>query len=165
MAPRYEPSSLMNSPVRMARSSNTGLPLPDTPTLIVQWRRIVLAGLQGWTLESIWTGFTGYRLENAYHCKSTTTINEHEFVIYEFSNDQNDKLELRTEREAGERNVNSSAISVSSMGSLATTNLEASSSIATPPDFPCRNSSRSWLSIASMKRRIAKLSGSIGRAS
>jgi len=71
---------------------------------VVVWVQFVMMGLQGWTLQSIamWLELTSYRLEKAYHCKSTTR-NQHEFIVYEFTNEHKNKLELRSDRSVGER--------------------------------------------------------------
>ena len=127
---------------------------PD-PMPIDLWMELVKTCLQGRTLESttMCRELTGYRLETASHCKETNTPNEHEFVIYEFSNPQKQKLELRTDRAAGQRKHSAS----SSVESFAT-EPEESSSIHT---FSSR-SSRSSLEL--VKESIPRVSGFIRQA-
>jgi len=130
------------------------------PMLIDTWIHVVMSCLRGWTSESIamWQELTGYRLEKASHCKVTTTRNEHEFVIYEFRNDKRQKLELRTDRSAGERKRTMSTSSLSSsMESIVTnfTDFEA------PSPRPSPWSSRLSLPLISMKGSISKVTGSI----
>ncbi|KAF8330116.1 hypothetical protein F5887DRAFT_1163131 [Amanita rubescens] len=73
------------------------IPCVSTPMAVVAWVELVMASLQGWTSESaaLWLGLTDYRLDKTYHCKAH---NEHEFVIYEFTDEHKNKLELRTGR-------------------------------------------------------------------
>ena len=125
---------------------------PD-PMPIDIWMELVTTCLQGRTLESIamCQELTGYRLETASHCKETNTPNEHEFVIYEFSNFQKQKLELRTDRAAGQRKHSVS----SSVESFATEPEDSSSST---------KSSRSSLMLESVKETIPRVSGFIRQA-
>jgi len=76
---------------------------------VVVWAELVMTCLRGWSLQSAatWLELMGYRLDKAYQCKFTNTRNEHdehEFVIYEFTNKRKNKLELRTDRAVVERN-------------------------------------------------------------
>jgi hypothetical protein len=122
------------------------------------WMELVTTCLQGRTLESITMRreLTGYRLETASHCKETNTPNEHEFVIYEFSNSQKQKLELRTDRAAGQRKHSAS----SSVEYFAT---EPEESSASHP-FSSPKSSRSSLSLESVRESIPSVSGFIRQA-
>ena len=125
---------------------------------ISHWMELVTTCLQGQTLESIamCQELTGYRLETASHCKKTNTPNEHEFVICEFSNFQKQKLQLRTDRVAGRRKHCVS----SSVESFATEPEESSSS----DPFSSPTSSRSSLSLESVRESVPRVSGFIRQA-
>ncbi len=75
------------------------VPHRDVQMEIVAWVQLVMTCLRGWTSESIamWLELTGYRLDNAFHCKVTNSRNKHEFVISEFTDDKK-RLKLRTDR-------------------------------------------------------------------
>ena len=127
---------------------------PD-PMPIDIWMELVTTCLQGRTLESIamCQELTGYRLETASQCNETNTPNEHEFVIYEFSKFQKQKLELRTDRAAGQCKHSVS----SSVESFATEPEEPSSF----DSFSSTKSSRSSLMPESVKETIPRVSGFI----
>src|SRR6266550_4200614 len=153
------PPSIMGSLGTSAGSKS--VPHLDVQMAIVVWEHLVMTCLRGWTSESIamWLELTGYRLDKAFHCKVTNSRNEHEFVIYEFSDDKKHKLQLRTDRSAGERKdtvTMSPTPSVESFG----TDLEESSPLV---DFSPQSSTSS-LSFISMKGRISKIPGSIRHA-
>ncbi|KAF8348677.1 hypothetical protein F5887DRAFT_1071581 [Amanita rubescens] len=140
-------------------AGSKSVPHLDVQMPIVVWVHLVMTCLRGWTPESIamWLELTGYRLDKVFHCKVTNSRNEHEFVIYEFSDDKKHKLQLRTDRSAGERkdSVTASSSSVESFG----TDLGESSPLVDSPQ-----SSTSSLSFVSMKGRISKIPGSIRHA-
>ncbi|KAK2467428.1 hypothetical protein APHAL10511_000663 [Amanita phalloides] len=146
---------------------NKAVPRLDVPVPIFYWVEMIISRLQGWTSESVavWRELTGYRLENAYHCKFTNTQNEHEFIIYEFCNEQNMKLELRADRSVGERKGALGTGSDSDFSSIdsSDTQSEGSSHSAASPYFSNHRSSRSTSSIASMKEGLSKVSGSFKR--
>lgn len=129
----------------------------DHPLPIDLWIDVVMTCLQGQPLESdaMCQELTGYRLETAFHCKDTNTCNEHEFVIYEFCDDKNQKLKLRTDRAAGQRKD-----SISSVASFAT----EPEMVSPFPPFPSPKSSGSSLSLSSMRGSIPKVSGTVMRA-
>jgi hypothetical protein len=142
-------------------AGSKSVPHLDVQMPIVVWVHLVMTCLRGWTPESIamWLELTGYRLDTAFHCKVTNSRNEHEFVIYKFSDDKKHKLQLRTDRAAGERKdtvATSSSPPVESFG----TDLEESSPLAhfSPQSFS------SSLSFVSMKGRISKIPDSIRHA-
>ena len=128
---------------------------------IETWIHVVMTCLRGWDSESIsmWQELSGYRLKKASHCKDTNTLNEHEFVVYEFTDDKKQILEFRTDRSVGERKGSMSipSCSSSSVESFVTdfTNFEASSPHHSP------QSSRLSLPLISMKGGISKVTGSI----
>ena len=105
------PSSLMTFLMTTTTECNV-VPHVGIQMAVIVWVQFIMMGLQGWTLQSIsmWLELTSYRLEKAYHCKSTTR-NEHEFVIYEFANEHGNKLELRSDRSIGGRQDGSSSSS------------------------------------------------------
>lgn len=147
------PSSLMSSLGTTVGSK--AVPPVGVPMAIIVWVQLIMMCLEGWTSRSVdtWFELLGYRLDKAYHCKFTNTRNEHEFVIYEFTNEQKNKLELRTDRAAGQRkDATSSSSSVGSFG----TDVGGSSSGSLSP-----GSSKSSLSLSSMKDSIANASNSI----
>ena len=141
-----------------AMGGSKSAPLLDVPMVIVVWVQLVMTCLRGWTSESIamWQELTGYRLEKASHCKDNNIYNEHEFIIYEFINDQNHKLQLRSDRAAGERKDTTTTSSFSSLESFGT-DFEVSSPLA---DFRSKSSS----SLSSVKGSLSKISGSIRHA-
>ena len=126
-------------------------------------------GIRPWDSESveIWEELNGYRLEKAHHVKEKGTFNEHEYVICEFSSEENIKLELRFDRSAGERKDNDSMNSVPS--STASTNTTKSSvaqshigsSAASPHSSP--RGSLLGKSFSSLKSRMSKSSASLER--
>ena len=105
---------------------------------VVVWVQFVMMGLQGWTLHSIsmWLELTSYRLEKAYHCKLATR-NEHEFIIYEFTDEHKNKLELRSDRSVGRRKDGSSLLPRSSSTSspLSSENERNSNMSNCPSDY------------------------------
>jgi hypothetical protein len=141
-----------------AMGGSKSVPLLDVPMVIVVWVQLVMTCLRGWTSESIamWQELTGYRLEKASHCKDNNIYNEHELIIYEFINDQNHKLQLRSDRAAGKRKDTTTTCSFSSLESFGT-DLEVSSPLA---DFRWKSSS----SLSSVKGSLSKISGSIRHA-
>ncbi len=86
-------------------------------------------GIRPWDSESveIWEELNGYRLDKAHHVKEKGTLNEHEYVICEFSSRENGKVELRFDRSAGERKDNDSMNSVPSSAETASTSATGSS--------------------------------------
>ncbi len=136
-------------------TGSKAVPHVGVPMAIIVWVQLIMMCLEGWTSRSVdtWLELLGYRLDKAYHCKFTNTRNEHEFVIYEFTNEHKTKLELRTDRAAGERkDASSSSSSVGSFG----TDVGGSSSDSLSP-----GSSKSSLSLSSMRGSIAKASDSM----
>ncbi len=142
---------------------STFVPHLKVPMPINTWILVVITCLRGWTSESIdmWQGLSGYRLEKASHCEDTNTLNEHEFVIYEFTDNKKQKLEFRTDRSVGERKggMSMSSCSSPSVESFITdfTDFEA------PSPRPSHRSSLS-LPLMSMKGGISKVTGFIRKA-
>ena len=144
-----------------AMGGSKSVPLLDVPMVIVVWVQLVMTYLRGWTSESIamWQELIGYRLERASHCKDNNIYNEHEFIVYEFINDQNHKLQLRSDRAAGERKNNDSSSSLESFG----TNLEKSYPLVDSPSSQSL-ASKSSSSLVSVSGSLSKISGSIRHA-
>jgi len=143
------PSSFMSS--LGTTTGSKAVPHVGVPMPIIVWVQLIMMCLEGWTSRSVetWLELLGYRLDKVYHCKFTNTRNEHEFVIYEFTNEHKVKLELRTDRAAGERKDASS--SSSSVGSFGT---DVGGSLSP-------GSSNSSLSLSSMRGSITKASNSV----
>jgi len=95
----------------MSDPDPTSISFPVVATAIGHYLALIMAYLQGWTLQSIavWRELTGYRLVKASHCKYTNSPSEHEFVIYELVNEHKNKLVLRTDRRIGARKHTSSS--------------------------------------------------------
>jgi hypothetical protein len=146
-----------------ATGDSKSVPHLDVPMAIVVWVQLVMMCLRGWTSESVamWQELTGYRLEKASHCKDINTCNEHEFVIYEFTNNHNHKLQLRSDRAAGELKDTTTLPSSSSSVESLHTDLEKSSPLA---GFSSSQSSKSSLSLVSVTGSLSKISGSIRQA-
>jgi hypothetical protein len=127
------------------------------------WTHVVMTCLRGWDSESIsmWQELSGYRLKKASHCKDTNSLNGHEFVIYEFTDNKKQKLEFRTDRSVGEHkgSMSISSCSSPSVDSFVTdfTDFEA------PSPRPGSQSSRLSLPLISIKGSISKVTGSIRR--
>ena len=135
------------------------VPHLDVQMAIVIWVHLVMTCLQGWTSESIamWIELTDYRLDKAFHCKVTNSRNEHEFVIYEFSDDKKHKLQLRTDRSVGERKDTVTTLSSPSVESFG---IDLEESLV---NFSPQSSSLSS-SLVSMKGRFSKVPDSLRHA-
>ena len=125
------------------------------------WAHVVMTYLRGWDSESVsvWQELSGYRLKKTSHCKDTNTLNGHEFVIYEFTDNKKQKLEFHTDRSVGEHkgSMSISSCSSPSVDSFVTdfTDFEA------PSPLPGPQSSRLSLPLISIKGGISKVTGSI----
>ncbi|KAF8349610.1 hypothetical protein F5887DRAFT_1156629 [Amanita rubescens] len=161
------PASIMNS-LGTAAGTKSLPPLGEEMS-VRSWIRLVHMGIRPWDSESveIWEELNGYRLDKAHHVKEKGTMNEHEYVICEFSSKENGKLELRFDRSAGERKDSDSMSSVPSSTGTASTSATRSSvaqSHIGSSGGSSRSSPRGSLlakSVSSLKARMTKSSASL----
>ncbi|KAF8330115.1 hypothetical protein F5887DRAFT_1181401 [Amanita rubescens] len=142
----------------MFEPSPNSFSFPVGETAIDHYVALTTARLQGWTSQSVavWRELTGYRLVKAYHYKYTNSPSEHEFITYEFVDEHENKVELRTDRRIGARKHTSS--SSRSTSSVIDGGYSPINSLFSP-------SSRSSLLLPSLSESDSKASSSEPRSS
>ncbi len=148
-------ASMFSAPLEPSPSTTQPPVFPAIPPLQPQkwqidvWHALVLAHLSNWAGggQEVWSCLTRYRLERAYHYKSTKGRKAHELVICEFYVDQDNKFAVMFDRSASDSKDNSS-ISTFSSAETGAVNPEGPATSSVSGHISSRSSS-------SFKKRIA----------